>query len=82
MPTVSAILLINVETGKEIEVVNKLRVFPQIKYAFLVSGVYDIVAKVEVDSLDSLRKFKSMQIDSIKDIRSMMTMIVVKKYNK
>lgn len=53
MPT--AFVLINTEIGSEEEVATELRKLENVKDAFVVYGVYDIVARVEAESMDRLK---------------------------
>ncbi|MEM3807420.1 MAG: Lrp/AsnC ligand binding domain-containing protein, partial [Nitrososphaerota archaeon] len=47
-----AFVLINTEIGAEEEVVKQIKKLPAVKEAYLVYGVYDIVAKVEAETMD------------------------------
>jgi len=49
-----AFVLINAEIGSESEILKELRKMEHVKEAYLVYGVYDIVAKVEADTMDKL----------------------------
>ena len=60
MPT--AFVLINTEIGSEEEILNELKKIPNVKEAYVVYGVYDIVAKVEADSMDKLKEVISWRI--------------------
>ncbi len=62
MPT--AFVLINTEIGSEEEILNELKKIPNVKEAYVVYGVYDIVAKVEADSMDKLKEVISWRIAS------------------
>jgi len=53
MPT--AFVLINTEIGSEEEVATELRKLENVKEAYVVYGVYDIVARVEAETMDRLK---------------------------
>ena len=72
-----AIVLINTEAGAESEIFEKLKTYPQVSEIYVVYGVYDIVVKVESDSLESLKDFISSTIRKIPKIKSTLTMIVL-----
>ncbi|HDI46478.1 MAG TPA: Lrp/AsnC family transcriptional regulator [Candidatus Methanomethylia archaeon] len=72
-----AYALINVEVGYDKEVLAELRKIPEVKEAHLVYGIYDIVAKLEADSIDQLREVVTQRIRRIDRVRSTMTMIAM-----
>jgi len=51
-----AYIMISVESGSDEEVLEDLVKLEGIKEASLVYGIYDIVAKVEVDKMDELKE--------------------------
>jgi len=71
-----AFVLINVELGKEKEVLDQLRSIDSVKEVNLVYGVYDIVVKVEADTADKLKEIVTYKIRKLADIRSTLTMTV------
>jgi len=60
MPT--AFVLINTEIGSEEEILKELNKIPNVKEAYIVYGVYDIVAKVEAENMDKLKEVISWRI--------------------
>jgi DNA-binding Lrp family transcriptional regulator len=72
-----AFVLINAEIGAEAEVLQELRKIKNVKEAYVVYGVYDIVAKVEAESLDKLKEIVTGTIRRSDRVRSTLTMIVV-----
>ncbi len=72
-----AFVLINAEIGSEDEVVTELRKISNVKESYVVYGVYDIVAKVEADSMDKLKEIVTWKIRRLDKVRSTLTMIVV-----
>ncbi len=73
----SAYLLLNVETGTEEEVINKLKGLQEVKEAWMVYGVYDIVVRVKAETMEELKNIVSWTIRRLDRVRSTMTMIVV-----
>ena len=73
-----AFVFVNVDPGSEKEVLERLREVPGIKEAYLVYGVFDIVAKVETDSMEHLKEAitKARRLDKI---RSTLTTIVMEE---
>ena len=72
-----AFVLINAEIGSEDEVVGELRKISNVRESYVVYGVYDIVAKVEADSMDKLKEIVTWKIRRLDRVRSTLTMIVV-----
>jgi len=72
-----AFVLINAEIGSEDEVVGELRKLANVKESYVVYGVYDIVAKVEAESMDKLKEIVTWKIRRLDKVRSTLTMIVV-----
>jgi len=73
----TAFVLINSEIGGEDEVLEKLKKVKNVKEAHIVYGVYDIVAKVEAETMDKLKSIITWKIRRLDKVRSTLTMIVV-----
>ncbi|MEM1921898.1 MAG: Lrp/AsnC ligand binding domain-containing protein [Desulfurococcaceae archaeon] len=73
----SAIVLIQTEIGSESRVMNELIKIPEIKEVYIVYGTYDVVAKIEADTLEKIREVITDKIRRLSDIRTTVTMIVV-----
>jgi DNA-binding Lrp family transcriptional regulator len=73
----SAYVLINTEIGFEDEVLRQLKKTTQITEAYVVYGVYDVVAKVEADTMDKLKDTITSNIRRFDKVRSTLTMIMV-----
>jgi DNA-binding Lrp family transcriptional regulator len=71
-----AFVFINVNAGSEAEVVNKLRKLSEVKEAYFVYGVYDVVAKIETESVEHLKEVLTQKIRKLDDIRSTLTTII------
>jgi DNA-binding Lrp family transcriptional regulator len=72
-----AYVLINVELECEREVLDVVRNIEGVKEAHALYGVYDIVAKVEAETMDKLRKTVTRKIRRLNKVRSTITMIVM-----
>jgi len=70
-------VLINAEIGSEDEVLKELKKLPNVKESYVVYGVYDIVAKVEAETMDKLKEVVTWKIRRLDKVRSTLTMIVV-----
>jgi len=73
-----AYVLITTEVGSEEEVREKLLKIPEVVEADIVSGIYDIIAKIRGDDIDTIRKIISKKIrKQVKKITSTQTLVVV-----
>jgi DNA-binding Lrp family transcriptional regulator len=77
MPT--AIVLANSEVGKETDIIDALARFKEVEEAYLVYGVYDIVAKVNSDTMEGLESVITQRVRQIPAIRSTLTLIVSRR---
>jgi DNA-binding Lrp family transcriptional regulator len=72
-----AIVLVNAEVGSEDDVVKELRKIANVKESYAVYGVYDVVAKVEAESMDKLKEIITWKIRRLDKVRSTLTMLVI-----
>jgi len=72
-----AFVLINAEIGSEEEVLKSLKSVSGVQEAYIVYGVYDIVAKIKADSMEKLKDIVTWHIRRLNKVRSSLTMIVV-----
>jgi len=73
----TAFVLINAEIGAENDVLKDLKTITEIKEAHMVYGVYDIIARVETETMQELKDTISWKIRRLDKVRSTLTMIVV-----
>ncbi len=71
-----AFVFMNIDAGAENDVLKSLRQVPEVKESYFVYGVYDIVAKVETESMDRLKEVITWKIRRLDKIRSTLTTIV------
>lgn len=72
-----AFVLINAEVGAEETVLERIKTIPAVKEAYIVYGVYDIIARVEEDEMGVLKDLISESIRKIDLVRSTLTMILI-----
>ena len=75
-----AFVLINAEVGSDVELLQVLKKMPNVKEAYAVYGVYDIVAKVEAETMDKLKEVVFAKIRRLDKVRSTLTMIVIEGF--
>jgi len=71
-----AYILINSELGMESQVLEKLNAFPEVRESYMVYGVYDIIVKVEAETVDELKETVFQRIRHMENVRSTLTMMV------
>lgn len=74
-----AFVFVNVVSGSETEVLKRLREIPEIKEAYLTYGVYDIVARIETDSMDRLKEVITRKVRGLDKIKSTLTTMVMEE---
>ena len=72
-----AFVLINAEAGEENRVYMQLKEIPEVKGAFMVYGVYDIIARVQTETMQELKDVLSWKMRRLDKVNSTLTMIVV-----
>ena len=70
-------VLINVELGSEEAVLNEVRKIPNVKECHRMYGIYDMIAKIDADSLDTLKQVVTWKIRRLEGVRSTVTTIAM-----
>jgi len=70
-------VLINADLGAEDDLLKDLRGIEFVKEVYIVYGVYDIVVKIEADTLEKVKETITWKIRRLEKVRSTLTMIVV-----
>ena len=73
----AAFVFMNIDGGGEQEVLQQLRSIPNVKESYMVYGVYDLVAKVEADTMDKLKEIVTWKVRRLDKVRSTLTTIVM-----
>ncbi len=82
MAKAGAIVLIQTEIGAESTVMEKLYEIPEVKEVYIVYGIYDVIAKIESDSLEKIREVITSKIRKLQEIRTTSTMVIVEEKKK
>jgi len=72
-----AYVLINTEPKHMENVVSTLEKLDAVVEIFPVYGVYDVVAKVQADTMDKLKDIVTWKVRSLDDVRSTITMLIL-----
>ena len=73
----TAFVLINSTLGAEDEVLKGLKEIKEVREAHMVFGVYDIIARIETDTMQELEDIISWKIRRLDKTRGTITMIVM-----
>jgi len=74
-----AFVLINADLGSEEELVAELKKITNVTEVYVVYGVYDLIAKVEADTMEKVKETITWHIRRLEKVRSTLTMIVVEE---
>ncbi len=77
--TLSAYIFFDVKLGKTQEVLNQLRKIPNFNKVAVVTGEWDIVARITVESLEELYQITSERVHLIEGILDTQTAIIEKE---
>jgi len=79
---VRAIALCKLEMGVSKKVIEELRKITQIKKIMSLTGDYDVLAEIEVDTPEELFEIFSEKIDMIQGIIASNTHVIMKAWEK
>ncbi len=71
-----ALVCITTDLNSTEEVLKKLRACNDVEEAYMVYGVYDIIAKVKGDSVDKLKQVVANQLATVSNVQQTLTMVV------
>ena len=74
-----AFVLINVESGAEEEVLEQIRRSEGVEEAYYSYGVYDIIAKINAETMEKLREAISQKMRTVNKVRSTLTLIMMEE---
>jgi DNA-binding Lrp family transcriptional regulator len=72
-----AFVIINAELEAVEDLAKELKRMPNVTEVHVVYGVYDIIAKVEADTMEKVKETITWNIRRLKNVRSTLTMVVV-----
>jgi DNA-binding Lrp family transcriptional regulator len=73
---VEAFILITVAPGNEEQALKKLNTHPIVKEAHRIVGPFDIVTRVEADTVGNLREFMKNKIHGMDEVRGARALLV------
>jgi DNA-binding Lrp family transcriptional regulator len=72
-----AYVLINTEPKHMEDVASTLEKLDSVVEVFPVYGVYDLVAKIQAETMEKLKDIVTFKIRSLKNVRSTITMLIL-----
>ena len=72
-----AYILLTVEGGTEDNVLSKIKNFSGVEQAYVSYGVYDLIIKVNADTMQELKDLGTHKIRQIKQVNSTLTLSIV-----
>jgi len=77
-----AFILIDSEIGSGRELLKELRKIENIKEAYGIFGIYDIIVKIEAETMEKLKEIVAWKIRRLNNIRSTLTLMVMEGTTK
>lgn len=72
---VKAYIMANCEIGSELHIIDELKTVPYVKEAHHVVGIYNVVAELELPSLEELHKIIVSKIRKMDMIMTTLTLV-------
>ena len=76
---VQAYILLNVEPGAESKVLERLKSVDLVSEAYVSYGVYDLIIRLNADTMDQLKDVVSRKIRTTDQVRSTVTLILIEQ---
>ncbi len=71
-----AYVLLNTEIGKENEALKEIRAVEGVQEAFKLMGLYDIIARINAETMDKLTQIVNYKL-RVKKVHSRLTIVVM-----
>ena len=71
-----AFVLFNVDSGFEGQVLLELRKIEEINEAYVSYGTYDLIAKINADTIEQLKDDITHKVRTIKNVKATLTLII------
>jgi len=73
----TAYVLVSCDLGFDAEIIDEIQQFEDVKEVLGIFGAYDILAKVESDSVEHLKDVITWKIRKLNKVRSTVTLMVI-----
>jgi DNA-binding Lrp family transcriptional regulator len=78
--SIEAYIMMNIKSGEEDEVCDKLRTFKEVEEVATIYGEYDAVIRVKTEDMKALDSFIIQKLRNIPNIFLTATMLIAKQY--
>ena len=72
-----ALILFTIESGLEDQVLADVKKVAGVEEAYISYGVYDVVVKIQAESMDSLKNVITNRLRKIRNVRATLTLILI-----
>jgi DNA-binding Lrp family transcriptional regulator len=72
-----AYILLNVEDGYEENILEQLMENPQIKEAYKLEGIYNLIVRIKTDNSEELQRIIKLGIRNLRRVRSILTLEII-----
>jgi anthranilate phosphoribosyltransferase len=79
---INALIFCKLDHNAMVKVIEQFKVIPEIKKIFSLTGEYDVLAEIEVESSEELYNSFAKKIDPIEGIIKTNTHVIMKSFNK
>ncbi len=76
----TAFLILNMVLGYNKLYFEELESLPEVKYVCNIYGIYDVLVKVECDTIEDIKTFIAEKIRGNPDLQSSLTMLVAESF--
>jgi len=73
---ISALVLVNTHIGEENQVLERVRNVEGVEEAHVLSGIYNLLVKIEANSIDKLKDIISLQLRNLSGITLLSTLMI------
>jgi DNA-binding Lrp family transcriptional regulator len=74
---VLAVVLVNTHVGQETQVLEKIKNLHEVEEAHALWGVYDLLVKVNANSIDKLKETIKSGLKQISGVSNLLTLMIV-----
>jgi len=73
----TAFILMNMDLGYNKSMIETLESIPEVQYVYQIYGVYDVVVKIECDSIEATKDFIANKIRINPEIKALLTNLAI-----
>ena len=74
---ISAVVLLNTDSGTQDKILESLKLVDGVEEAHALYGVYDILVKINGNSIEKLKEITKLRIKPIAGVNSSLTLMIV-----